>query len=96
MHVIVSLRGQAAFCIFLPEGQELSLHVVVSVTGIVLEDTHFVPLFTASSIFSLNNWLYIQEHQNIWMIVPRPSFGASTASGRARRPRTPRPNSAVN
>ena len=81
---------------FLPEGQATSLHVVVSVRGIVLEDTHFVPLFTASAIFSLNNWIQIQEHQNIWMITPCFSFGASTASSRARRPRAPFSNNAVN
>ena len=81
---------------FLPEGQATSLHVVVSVRGIVLEDTHFVPLFTASAIFSLKNWLYIQEHQNIWIIAPCPSLGASTTSSRARRPRTPRTDTAVN
>ena len=45
------------YCIFLPDGQATSLHVVVSERGIVLEDAHFVPLFTASDIFSLNNWI---------------------------------------
>ena len=54
MHAFVTVRGKATFCIFLPE-QETSLHVVVSVRGIVLEDTHCVPLFTASASFSLNN-----------------------------------------
>ena len=64
MHAFVSVRGKATFCIFLPEGQKTSLHVVVSVRGIVLEDTHCVPLLAASAIFSLNNWR-ISEHQNI-------------------------------
>ena len=58
-HVFVSVRGKAPFCVFLPEGQETSLHMDVSVRGIVLEDTHCVPLFSASAIFSLNNWIQI-------------------------------------
>ena len=61
MHAFVSVRGKATFCIFLPEGQKTSLHVVVSVRGIVLEDTQFVPLFTASAIFSLNNWFIFKN-----------------------------------
>ena len=42
------------YCIFLPEGQATSLHVVVSVRGIVLEDAHFVSLLAAPV---LNNWI---------------------------------------
>ena len=47
-------------CTVLREGQETSLHVVVSVRGIleVLEDEHCVPLLAASAIFSLNNWIW--------------------------------------
>ena len=46
-----------SICTVLLEGQETSLHVVVSVRGIleVLEDAHFVPLLAASDIFSLKN-----------------------------------------
>ena len=42
------------YCIFLPEEQATSLHVVVSVRGIVLENAHFVSLLAASA---LNNWI---------------------------------------
>ena len=47
-------------CFVLREGQETSLHVFVSVRGIleVLEDEHCVPLLAASAIFSLNNWIW--------------------------------------
>ena len=99
MYVFVSVRGKAIFCVFLPmkgRGQGTSLHVLVSVRGIVLEDTHCVPLLAASAIFSLNNWIWIQKHPNIWIIAPCLSFGASTASGQTRCPRTPRPDIAVN
>ena len=50
-----------SICTVLLEGQETSLHVVVSVRGIleVLEDEHCVPLLAASAIFSLNNWIWV-------------------------------------
>ena len=43
------------YCIFLPEeGQATSLHVVVSVRGIVLVDAHFVPSLAGPV---LNIWI---------------------------------------
>ena len=48
------------YCIFLPEGQATSLHVIVSVRGIVLVDAQFVSLLAAPV---LNNW--IQENINL-------------------------------
>ena len=42
------------YCIFLPEEQATSLHVVVSVRGIVLVDAQFVSLLAAPV---LNNWI---------------------------------------
>ena len=42
------------YCIFLPEEQATSLHVVVSVRGIVLVDAQFVPLLAGPV---LNIWI---------------------------------------
>ena len=48
------VTGESGVCIFLPEGQATSLHVVVSVRGIVLVVAHFVSLLAAPV---LNNWI---------------------------------------
>ena len=79
------------------EGQSTLLQELVSLRGIILVDTHFVPFAFASAIFCLK----IKKMLNhvfmplIHLVKPLSLFGASPASGRARRPRAPLPNFTV-